>query len=87
MKTYTVFTSDPLGRDFAVIDSEGNKIENVTEFTIRGRTGDVVTLELEMMGVAANVQAVLTDVNMICPNCTDTVFHTCEQQTMGGKPV
>lgn len=86
MRTYTVFCSDPAGRDFVVQADDGSKIENITEFTMRGRTGELVTLELEIMGVAANVQAVLTDVNMICPNCTDVVFHTCEPNTLSGGP-
>lgn len=85
MKTYTVFTSDMMGRDLVVMDGEGNKIENITELTLRGEVGQPMTLELTVIGVATNTQAVLTDITFLCPGCDEYVGHECKPITLSGS--
>lgn len=84
MKTYTLHSSDAFGRDFAIVDAEGNKIEGIYEFIVRGEVGAPISAEIYLRPMAANTQVVLREVNFTCPNCGDTVFHECEQQTLGG---
>lgn len=87
MKTYTVFSSDTMGRDLVVMDEKGSKIENITELTIRGSVGEPMTLELTVIGVAVNAQAVVDSVTFLCPECDEFVMHDCTPHTLSGKRV
>lgn len=85
VKTYTVFSSDPMGRDLVVMDEKGNKIENITDMTIRAEPGAPMTLELTVIGVAVNAQAIVDTVTFLCPECEEYVGHDCPNRTLSGS--
>lgn len=85
MKQYTLHIGDVFGRDFALVDDDGNKIEGVYEFTLRGAVNEPMTAEVYLHPGAVNAKVVVGGVNFTCPNCTDTVYHECEAQTLGGR--
>lgn len=87
MKTYTVFSSDPMCRDLVVMDEKGNKIENITDMTIRAAANEPMTLELTVMGVAVNAQAVVDTVTFLCPHCEEYVMHDCTPNTLSGQRI
>lgn len=85
MKTYKLQSSDILGRDFSLVDSEGNKVEGVYEFIVRGEANNgPIVAEVYLRPVATNMSVHLREVNFKCPNCGDEVSHECESQTFGG---
>jgi hypothetical protein len=82
MKVYTLHTRDPMGKDFAIVDEDGNKIENVVSFWVRGEAGALIEAELTIVPLAANMKVVVNSIEFICPNCGDSTSHTCES-TLG----
>lgn len=85
MKTYTVFSSDTMGRDLVVMDDKGNKIENITDLTITASVGGPMTLDMTVIGVAVNAQAVAESVTFLCPHCDEFVMHDCTPLTLSGE--
>lgn len=77
-KVYTIFTSDPTSTDFAMMDENGKKVDNITSYTIRGGFNELTTIDVEMVGVAANVQAGLAEVTFTCPGCEMITTHECK---------
>lgn len=87
MKTYTVFSSDPGCRDLVVMDEKGNKIENITDITLRASTGDMMQMDITVIGVAVNTQAVMDTVTFLCPECDEFVNHDCTPHTLSGQRI
>lgn len=84
MKTYALYSGDVFGRDFALVDEDGNKLEGVIELTVRAYAGDVVKAEVTIPADRLNMKVALAEVTAVCPSCGDGFTHQCEPQTLGG---
>jgi hypothetical protein len=84
LRNFMVHSSDFTGRDLVIVDEDGNKLENITELTVRFRTDSLVTFEIEMVGKGVNVKGKIDTVDFVCPGCGDLTTHTCEPMTLGG---
>ena len=85
MKRYTLHTSDPMGSDFALVDEDGNKIEGVYEFVLRGEVNEPMRAEIYLIPQGVNAAIFVGEVNFTCPSCGDIVYHKCEPQTLSGQ--
>lgn len=86
MREFILHIGDPLGHDFALVDSDGNKIEGITSFYLRGSYGEPVQLEVDIIPQGVNAKVILGSVTLICPACSESFDHDCNGGTLGGKP-
>lgn len=71
--------------DFVLVDEDGNKIEGIYEFVVRGSVNEVLTAEIYLVPQGLNVKLRVGSVNFTCPACSELVYHECEPQTLSGQ--
>lgn len=72
------------GIDGVVVDSEGKKLEGVSEVTIWLEANDVTRADITVRAARVNVVARLQETTLVCPVCHEEHTHSCTPDTLSG---